>query len=150
MPKSAPKACSTPGCAGYAKYRGKCEKCGKQANEQRGTSKERGYDADYRRLRPLCFQRDEWRCVDCGWEPEIVRIYRLGALGLPPTSVALEGLRLAFNRNERHLHADHIIPIEERPELRLVLDNLATRCNECHSRKTSKESSGWVAGRVNG
>ena len=109
---------------------------------------ERGYDADYRRLRPLCFIRDEWRCVDCGWEPEIVKVYRLGGLNLPHPSGALEFLRGAFNRGERHLHADHIIPIEERLDLRLVLDNLATRCNECHARKTAVESSGWVPGRV--
>lgn len=62
---------------------------------------------------------------------------------LPPLPVVLEELRQAFNRGERNLHCDHNIPIEERPDLRLDLDNLKTRCNACHARKTAKESSGW-------
>ena len=38
-----------------------------------------------------------------------------------------------------HLHADHQIPIEQRPDLRLDLDNLRTRCNRCHNAKSMRE-----------
>lgn len=54
----------------------------------------------------------------------------------PPTNAILNELRLAYNRGERHLQADHEIPFENHPELRLDLDNYRTRCNACHVVKT--------------
>jgi 5-methylcytosine-specific restriction endonuclease McrA len=54
--------------------------------------------------------------------------------------MVLEVLRQRFNAGERHLDADHIIPIEEKPELRLVLDNYQTLCDRCHIAKTLHES----------
>jgi hypothetical protein len=78
------------------------------------------------RLRPgsppaasVLFQRDAWRCADCGWEPEIVRLFREVGLGLASVQTVLAELREAFARSQRHLHADHQIPIAERPDLRL-------------------------------
>jgi hypothetical protein len=68
----------------------------------------------------------------------------------PPTSVILEELRKRWHANLRHLHGDHDVPIEQRPDLRLDLDNYKTRCNECHAAKTLIERSircvgvGWV------
>lgn len=118
---------------------GRCAKHRSAPDEHRGSSHARGYDAHHHRLRILCFQRDEWRCVDCGWEPDIVRRFRLAGLGLPATGVILEELRAQCNSNQRHLHADHVIQIDERPDLRLDLDNLATRCDGCHARKTRAE-----------
>jgi HNH endonuclease len=84
--------------------------------------------------------RDGWRCVDCNWEPELVRIFREVGLGLPPVKQVLEELRRSFARGDRHLHADHQTPINERPDLRLDLDNLKTRCDKCHRAKTVRES----------
>ena len=49
-------------------------------------------------------------------------------------------LRERFSQGEKHLHADHQIPIEQRPDLRLSLDNLRTRCNRCYGGKTMRES----------
>jgi hypothetical protein len=92
-----------------------------------GSSAERGYDADHRRL-----LRDGWRCADCGWAPEIVEQFRRLGLGAPPTDRVLAELRHRHNRGERHLHADHQVPIVQRPDLRLDLDNLRTRCDRCH------------------
>ena len=112
----------------------------REHDERRGTSTERGYDAEHRRLRVLCFQRDCWRCVDCGWEPKIVRVFREAGLGVPPAQEVLDELRRAFARGDRHLHADHQTPIEEQPDLRLDLDNLRTRCDGCHRAKTRRES----------
>jgi 5-methylcytosine-specific restriction endonuclease McrA len=105
-----------------------------------GTSAERGYDADHRRLRVLCFIRDEWRCVDCGWEPNVVNDFRRFELGPPAVAQVLAELRERFSQGEKQLHADHQIPIEVRPDLRLSLDNLRIRCNGCHSAKTMRES----------
>ena len=100
----------------------------------------RGYGAEHKRMRLLCFARDAWRCVDCGWEPAIVSDFRHFNLGLPPAFEVLAELKRAFRNGARHLHADHQIPIAENPELRLHLDNLKTRCNSCHNSKTMRET----------
>jgi 5-methylcytosine-specific restriction enzyme A len=136
--------CNSPGCRFLRNAEQYCPDHRRQKqreqDERRGTSAERGYDADYRRLRVLCFIRDDWRCVDCGWEPNVVTDSRRFELGPPPVEQVLAELRERFRQGEKHLHADHQIPIEERPDLRLSLDNLRTRCNKCHSAKTMRES----------
>jgi 5-methylcytosine-specific restriction endonuclease McrA len=93
-----------------------------------------------------CFQRDAWRCVDCGWEPDIVADCRRFELGDPPFYKVLDELRQRLNRGEQHLHADHQIPIAVRPDLRLALDNLQTLCDRCHNRKTRREQDWGRAG----
>lgn len=108
-------------------------------DKQRKSPLARGYDEQHRRLRILAFQRDAWGCVDCGWRPAIVKDFEQYELGDPPLEEVLEELRRAKNSGGRHLHADHVIPIEERPDLRLDLDNYATRCDLCHSAKTMRE-----------
>jgi|GEM_PF-3284962 len=139
------RPCSTPGCPELTPG-GPCEQHRRirqrEHDERRGSSRDRGYDADHRRLRILCFQRDGWRCVDCGWEPTIVADFRQYGLGDPPTDRVLAELRDRHNRRERHLHADHQVPIEDRPDLRLDLDNLRTRCDGCHRAKTVRETRG--------
>jgi 5-methylcytosine-specific restriction endonuclease McrA len=148
------RPCSAPGCPELTAG-GLCESHRRarqqQHDEHRGTSSERGYDADHRRLRILCFQRDGWRCVDCDWEPDIVRLFREAELGDPPTETVLAELRARHNRGERHLHADHQVPIAERPDLRLDLENMRTRCDACHRGKTLRESRGTGrAGQIGG
>src|SRR6266446_5083719 len=73
------RPCSIPGCSELTSG-GPCEQHRRarqrEHDERRGSSRDRGYDAGYRRLRVLCFQRDGWRCVDCGWEPDIVADFR--------------------------------------------------------------------------
>jgi uncharacterized protein YjhX (UPF0386 family) len=137
--------CSMPGCPELT-LGGPCQVHRRQQQRghdmRRGTPTERGYDADHRRLRILCFRRDGWRCVDCGWEPDIIRDFRRFELGDPPTDHVLAELRGRHNGKARHLHADHQIPIAERPDLRLDLANLRTRCDGCHNAKTMRESVG--------
>jgi 5-methylcytosine-specific restriction protein A len=139
------RPCSIPGCPELTPG-GPCEQHRRarqqEHDERRGSSVDRGYDADHRRLRVLCFERDGWRCVDCGWEPEIVRVFRDADIGVPSAEAVLDELRGAFARGGRHLHADHQIPIADRPDLRLDLDNLRTRCDGCHRAKTLRESRG--------
>ena len=144
MPSAPTRPCSSPGCQILCDGEPYCpdhrRRTRRQQDEQRGTPPARGYDADHRRLRILCFQRDQWRCVDCGWEPDIVADCRRFELGDPPLEKVLAELRERLKRGERHLHADHQVPIAVRPELRLELDNLRTRCDRCHNRKTRLET----------
>ena len=53
--------------------------------------------------------------------------------------VVLKELRKAFALGERHLHADHIVPIQEDPNQRLSIENMQTLCDLCHRRKTQTE-----------
>ena len=73
----------------------------------------------------------------------MVRLFRESGLGIPPTDRVLEELRAAFARDDRHLHADHEITIEARPDLAEALDNYRTRCNVCHMVKTAREDHGF-------
>ena len=133
------RPCTAPGCPALVRGGGKCERHTPKYDERRGSSQERGYDVYHRRLRLLCFERDNWKCVDCGFQPEIVKLYERCGAGLPDTVKILEELRFRHNNDDRHLHADHIVPIAERPDLRLELSNLATRCDRCHRIKTARE-----------
>jgi len=42
-------------------------------------------------------------------------------------------------------HADHIVPVSQRPELRYVVGNGACRCVRCHARKTNAERQAKLA-----
>jgi 5-methylcytosine-specific restriction enzyme A len=144
MPSLPKRPCNSPGCGSLCGAERYCPEHRRQTlrqqDDRRGTSAERGYDADHRRLRVLCFIRDGWRCVDCGFEPTVVSNFRRFDLGVPPVQQVLAELRERFHQGETHLHADHEIPIEQRPALRLDLDNIRTRCNSCHNAKTMRES----------
>jgi 5-methylcytosine-specific restriction protein A len=132
------RPCTVPGCPRLSTGP-RCDRHTAIAEQVRGKTAERGYDKHHRKLRVFCFQRDNWRCVDCGWEPEIVELYRVHHMGPVPVDAVLDELRRRFNRGDRHLHADHIQTIEDRPDLRLDLDNLATRCDKCHNARTMRE-----------
>jgi hypothetical protein len=119
-------------------------------DRNRPSSSERGYgDKAWQQVRLQAFLRDGWRCVDCGWEPEIVTLMR-EAGAEAATADVLEELRRRKLANERHLHGDHILTVEERPDLRLDVSNVATRCNECHGRRTLRDSVSGAAMRANG
>lgn len=132
------KACTTAGCPNLTDTGGKCSSCRRETSAARGTTDERGYGADFRRLRVPCFERDAWRCVDCGFEPDIVRMCREVGLPMPPAQRILEELRLRLRDRRTHLNADHVIPIDQAPELRLELSNLVTRCNRCNVSRMRK------------
>ena len=129
------KPCVVPGCPRLCRG-ARCEFHSLQQETSRGTSTDRGYDVWHRRLRPLCFERDNWRCVDCGWQPDLVKFYQHMNLGAIPVERVFDELRQRANNGQRHLHMDHIQTIEDRPDLRLMLDNVATRCNVCHNKRS--------------
>lgn len=131
--------CAMPGCPLLVRGSLRCERHATRPDAQRDTSTRRGYDVYHRRLRLLCFERDGWRCVDCGFTPDLVKLYQKFDIGMPDTPKILAELRIRCVNSERHLHADHIIPIAEKPELRLELDNLATRCDQCHNKRTIRQ-----------
>ena len=143
MPTAPPRLCR---CGEV--YVGRCSACSRnkarRQDERRGTSTERGYDADWRIIRIRAFERDGWRCVDCGWRPEIVEMYeRIGA-GVPETLLVMEELRARQQAGGLHLQGDHIQTIADRPDLRLDVGNVASRCSVCHSRRTAREN-GFVS-----
>jgi hypothetical protein len=90
--------CTIPGC-GELTAGGPCaahrEARQREHDRRRGTTAERGYGRDHRRLRLLCYQRDAWRCIDCGWEPNVDRLYREAGLGVPLAQAVLAEPRRA-------------------------------------------------------
>ena len=111
-----PRPCCHPGCKAlvHARY---CEAHQKafrrKQDESRGNAAERGYDATWRRLR-LAFlaQHPICECDDC----------QAGKLRLTAATVV-----------------DHIVSIEERPDLRLDWSNLRAMAKRCHDRRTAKD-----------
>lgn len=83
-------------------------------DRQRPSASQRGYDAAWRKLRRL-IMAERPLCVDCLAE------------GLVKVGEAV----------------DHIIPIEQRPDLRLDPNNLAVRCHSHHNSKTAREDGGF-------
>ncbi|WP_398577353.1 HNH endonuclease [Staphylococcus sp. IVB6181] len=67
--------------------------------------------AKWRKTREQVLKRDHYECVHC----------------------KAEG-KLTINQHQS-LEVDHIIPLEERPDLAYDLSNLQSLCNSCHSRK---------------
>lgn len=149
MPYRRPHPCTQPGgCPNLAEPGGsRCRAHARVYSVNRGSAPSRGYDRHYLKLRRLCFIRDRFTCVDCGWKPDILReweeaqVATPGTLNdLPPIATVFAELLDKFHSGDIHLHCDHITPIESRPDLRLDLDNLQCLCQKCHSKKGLKYS----------
>ena len=109
MPTAPPKPCSCQPCPSHAEYRGRCREHARQAEIARGTTTERGYNGDWRRL----------RAAKLAWDP--VCQIRTHCQGMVAEEV------------------DHVVPIRLRPDLRLEWSNLQSACKRCHSAKTLRE-----------
>ena len=71
------------------------------------------HSAAWKRVRALAMQRDHGMCLDC-----------------------LDRLRAGYGiRPNRAQMVHHILPLSERPDLALDLNNLRSLCNECHNRQ---------------
>jgi 5-methylcytosine-specific restriction enzyme A len=114
MPFAPKTHCRYPGCPKLSEKNGYCDKHSKQISaeydRQRGTPSERGYDVTWVKLRTMHLS-EEPLCRYC-----------------KKTGLIIEA-------TEVH----HIIPIRERPDLRLVDSNLASACKPCHSTLTMQE-----------
>lgn len=80
------------------------------AEATRPNAYQRGYtDKRHQAWRLAVLTRDAWQCRACG----------------------------KLCSSKREAHADHIVPVAERPDLRYVVANGQCLCASCHSRKTN-------------
>ena len=146
MPTTAPHLCPRCGPTTHTSCPAALDERRQQTERVRGTSTDRGYDTSWRVVRVHAITRDAFRCVSCGWEPEMVRLAK--AMGQPiPVVATLRVLTALQQAGERHLHVDHIQAIDARPDLRLDISNLRTLCNVCHNSRTAHDQ-GWGRGSV--
>lgn len=113
MPDLAVRPCNYPLCGEYAERNGRCAEHAAKAELVRGKTAERGYAAGWPRVRAQVLARDGYECkiqTHCG--KGVGRQF-----GDPATEV------------------DHVKPISERPDLRLVLSNLQSACKSCNAAK---------------
>ena len=113
MPQRPKRPCRKPGCPELTNT-GYCTNHSdtKPAYDlHRGSAHSRGYDADWRRVRLLALQRDYGLCLHCQ----------------------------AAGRVTQAVDVDHKVPILQRADLRLEVDNLQSLCRSCHVAKTSAE-----------
>ena len=106
MPARPQRPCRHSGCA-VLTADGHCEahKTERYAYDRwRGSSAERGYDADWKRIRTEALKRDKYLCQHCLPRP------------VPATEV------------------HHDVPIALDPSRRLDLHNLVSLCHACHMR----------------
>ena len=88
--------------------RGRCSDHQRVRNAERGTTTERGYGSDWQDLR-AAYLAAHGVCQ-----------IRTHCIGAPATEV------------------DHIVPIDERPDLRLECSNLQSACKSCNAAKAQK------------
>lgn len=74
------------------------------------TSFDRGYDRQWRKVRQLALARDSHLCRDCLERDKVTAA------------------------SEVH----HVVKIEQRPDLRLCVDNLRSLCRDCHDVRTAR------------
>lgn len=98
------RLCVVPGC-GELTTSARCNGHMRKQDAQRGSTYERGYDADWRRVRVIVLGRDDYRC----------QLRLTGCTGLATT-------------------ADHIVPLSAGGE-RLDLRNLQAACSHCNTAK---------------
>lgn len=115
--RRARRPCATPGCAGLVDKDRYCEDCKAKVEqrdrERRGSAAQRGYDANWRRLRRMMLN-EQPLCAD-------------------PFKVHGDAVVLATE-------VDHIIPRRRGgPD---TPANLQCLCKSCHSRKTLAETRG--------
>lgn len=114
MPDRAPHAC--PGCGATTSEKGRCANCRSARNraidERRGSSAERGYDADWKRVRDS-FLATNPLCAFCH-ERNVVTLAEV---------------------------VDHIVPIAQSPRDRLDPRNLRSLCKMHHDQHTATEQS---------
>lgn len=113
MPDVPKRPCLQPGCGEYAERDGRCGEHATKHERLRGTTKQRGYAGGWTWVRKQVLLRDNYECkiqTHCG-----------RGVGRSEGDLATE--------------VDHIVPIEERPDLRLSMTNLQAACKPCNAAK---------------
>ncbi|GFH34306.1 holin [Streptomyces pacificus] len=63
--------CSRPGCGEFTDQGGRCDGCRSEAEQRRGTARQRGYDREHeQRFRPGVLAKNP-TCVLCGQRPSV-------------------------------------------------------------------------------
>ena len=123
MPQRAPKPCGRMGCPAVIPARERyCKEHKTQPYRRtttvRGSRHQRGYDADWIRLRAWQLREHPFcQCDDCQDGAKRLRIANV---------------------------VDHIKTIAEHPELRLDPTNLRSMHKRCHDRHTARTVGGWL------
>jgi len=142
MPYAFPRPCRRCGETCPHDKSGLCIECQAIAPQNRDcdreSSRDRGYDAKWEKLRRQVLIRDQFTCLDCGWQPTLVEL-ALEAGAKVPVAEVFEELRRRYRARQPHLIVDHKIPIRTNKALRLKLGNLQTLCDGCHVKKTAME-----------
>jgi 5-methylcytosine-specific restriction protein A len=126
MPWAPVRRCTWPGCPEDRAFRGRCAKHAQAAEDARGSSTQRGYDARHRRARKNVLRRDRFcQCATEGCHPEIAGTH--------------ECMRVATV-------ADHF-PLSRRELVAMGLDpydptRMRGICHTCHSKETKKHQPG--------
>lgn len=116
MPRKPRPPCSVPGCPELTTG-GRCEAHRREAEQQRGTSNERGYTTRWQRTRKAYLYRNPW-CLLCGRMATVADHFPLSRRELVAQGFAEPD---AFNR-------------------------LRPLCTQCHNRETAKrQPGGWAA-----
>lgn len=119
MPRKPRPPCSVPGCPELTTG-GRCEAHRREAEQQRGTSAERGYTTRWQRIRKAYLYRNPW-CLLCG-------------------RTATVADHFPFSR--RQLVAEGVADPDACNRLRRL-------CTRCHNRETAKrQPGGWAAANV--
>ena len=125
MPRRTPRPCSAPGCPELVRDGRFCEQHDRQEqrryDKQRGTSAQRGYGANWRKLRKMKLNQDPI-CED-------------------PFGLHKEHSEL-MQSNE----VDHITPLKDGGTNEMT--NLQSLCKSCHSKKTAVEDGRWALERI--
>lgn len=117
MPRRPRPPCSVPGCPEVTARGGRCEVHRREAEQQRGTAAERGYDTRWQRIRRAYLYRNPW-CLLCGRTATVADHFPLSRRQLVAQGVA-----------------DPDAPNRLRP-----------LCATCHNRETAKrQPGGWAS-----
>jgi 5-methylcytosine-specific restriction protein A len=112
LPSRSQRPCSVPGCTNlcanrWCEIHEKDKTVTRKYDLYRGSSTERGYGGEWRKVRLQILKRDNFLCVAC----------------------------LATGRPTTATDVDHIVPMA-RGGARLDPNNLQSLCSVCHKRKT--------------